>query len=116
MARAPRSGRVLNNADAAQIKSMLNRNDRQHDIAAYFAVNGGRVGEISAGRTFAAVAPATGQLPPPPPYVVIPAALRNEAEDLKVDLANLKAPASVIAKIDRIIDAMEQSRRARRGV
>jgi hypothetical protein len=28
---------------------MLARGDRQHDIASYFGVNGGRIGEIATG-------------------------------------------------------------------
>lgn len=41
---------------------------RQHDIAAWFGVNGGRVAEIAAGRRFAWVAAVTTDLPPPGPY------------------------------------------------
>jgi hypothetical protein len=42
--RAEPSGIALNGADAAIIKGMLARGDRQHDIAAWFGVNAGRVG------------------------------------------------------------------------
>jgi len=116
MAKAPRSGRVLSNADAAIIKSMISRNDRQHDIAAYFGVNGGRVGEISRGKTFPGVQPANGPLPPSPPYLVVPASLRADADALKNAMGQLNASPSVISRIDRIIDAMEASRQARHGV
>lgn len=68
--RAPAAGIRLNNADAAIAKGMINRGDRQHDIAAYFGVNGGRIAEISTGDKFGSVAAApTNQLPPPGPYV-----------------------------------------------
>lgn len=116
MAKAPRSGRVLNNADAAVIKSMINRSDRQHDIAAYFAVNGGRIGEISRGATFPGVQPANGPLPPAPPYLVVPANLRADADALRAALVQLNAPPAALARVDRIIDAMEASRQARHGV
>jgi hypothetical protein len=39
--RAQPSGITLSVADAALIKGMLRRGDRQHDIAAWFGVNGG---------------------------------------------------------------------------
>jgi hypothetical protein len=50
--RAPASGISLTEADAALVKGMLARGDRQHDIAAWFGVNGGRIAEISTGQKF----------------------------------------------------------------
>jgi hypothetical protein len=49
---------------------MLNRGDRQSDIASFFGVNGGRIAEISTGSRFssAPVAPSSN-LPRPGPYV-----------------------------------------------
>ena len=68
--RAPSSGITLTEKDAAIVKGMLARGDRQHDIAAWFGVNGGRIGEIANGRKFrsVAMAPLTA-LPPPGPYL-----------------------------------------------
>jgi len=66
--RAHKSGGVLDEADAAIAKAMLARGDRQHDIAAWFGVNGGRIAEIATGYTFDWVEPYTGELPPPGPY------------------------------------------------
>lgn len=44
---------------------MLARGDRQHDIAASFEVNGGRIAEIGTGRKFRSVLPADrANLPP----------------------------------------------------
>ena len=67
--RAEPSGVTLDSIDAAVIKGMLARGDRQHDIAAWFGVNGGRIAEIAIGARFrsAPVAPTT-DLPPPGPY------------------------------------------------
>lgn len=51
--------------DAALIKGMLVRGDKQHDIAAFFGVNSGRIAEIATDMKFAEVAPATeSELPP----------------------------------------------------
>lgn len=61
----------LNAADAAIVKAMLARGDRQSDIAAYFRVNGGRISEINTGKKFAGVAPANDNLPPRGPYLVV---------------------------------------------
>lgn len=52
------SGIRLRDEDAALVKGMLARGDRQHDIAAWFGVNGGRIGEISTGAKFSDVKPA----------------------------------------------------------
>jgi hypothetical protein len=41
---------ALNEGEIAIVKGMLLWGDRQHDIAAYFGVNGGRVAEISTPR------------------------------------------------------------------
>lgn len=70
MHRASNSGISLTEEDAAIIKGMLRRGDRQHDIAAWFGVNGGRICEISTGAKFARVLPADeDDLPPPGPYL-----------------------------------------------
>jgi len=66
--RAQPSGLSLSAADAALVKAMLARGDRQHDIAAWFGVNGGRIADIATGKTFRQVAAAVGPLPPPGPY------------------------------------------------
>lgn len=68
--RAPSSGISLSEDDASIVKGMLSRGDRQHDIAAWFGVNGGRIGEIASGRRFRLVESAPTQLlPPPGPYL-----------------------------------------------
>lgn len=67
--RATNSGNSLTEDQASIIKGMLLRGDRQHDIAAWFGVNGGRIGEISKGRKFLAVTPQAENLPRPGPYM-----------------------------------------------
>jgi hypothetical protein len=67
--RAPSSGISLTARDASLVKAMLKRGDRQHDIAAWFGVNGGRIAEIATGHSYAEVQAAhTANLPPPGPY------------------------------------------------
>lgn len=68
--RAEPSGISLTSVDAAIVKGMLARGDRQHDIAAWFGVNGGRVADIKTGKTFPDAKPvAVATLPPPGPYL-----------------------------------------------
>jgi len=67
--RAAPSGIKLTECDAALVKAMLLRGDRQHDVAAWFGVNGGRIGEIAKGQAFSWVEPAAPEgLPPQGPY------------------------------------------------
>lgn len=53
------------------VKGMLARGDKQHDLAAYFGVNAGRVAEVATGDCDYPTAPAApvDKLPPPGPYV-----------------------------------------------
>jgi hypothetical protein len=68
--RAAPSGVSLTWDDARLIKGMLLRGDRQHDIAAFFGVNPGRVAEIATGMRFAnAAAVDSADLPPAGPYL-----------------------------------------------
>lgn len=67
--RAESSGRRLSEYDAALVKGMGARNDRHHDIAAWFGVNQGRIAEVLSGKTFRHVPiAAVNVLPPPGPY------------------------------------------------
>ena len=61
--RAHPSGIQLSDRDASIVKGMLARGDRQHDIAAWFGVNGGRIGEIATGRKFRSVVADAGASP-----------------------------------------------------
>jgi hypothetical protein len=68
---------ALNDGEIAIVKGMLARGDKQHDIAAYFGINGGRIAEISTGQTGPSVAAAVQEdLPPAGPYMAGRSALR----------------------------------------
>jgi len=67
----------LSDYEIAIAKGMLSRGDRQHDIAAYFGVNGGRIGEISTGQRGYGIDEApVADLPPPGPYMAGRSAIR----------------------------------------
>jgi hypothetical protein len=85
--RAKSSGVALDCDDAAIVKGMLARGDRQHDIAAWFGVNGGRIAEVASGATFEHVGAATADdLPPPGPYLS-----GRQSQQLMEKLINTKA-------------------------
>ena len=63
--RAKASGYTLKSTDAPIIMGMVARDDRDHDIAAWFGVNQGRIAEVKDGSKFGTVAAANAsQLPP----------------------------------------------------
>ena len=67
--RAEASGIRLSDRDASIVKGMLMRGDRQHDIAAWFGVNGGRIAEVATGSNFSWISPEQGaNLPLKGPY------------------------------------------------
>ena len=63
------SGIQLTKQDVALAKGMLHRGDRQHDIASWFGVNGGRIAEISTRAKHSDVLMQTDRLPPAGPYL-----------------------------------------------
>jgi hypothetical protein len=87
----------LNEANAAIVKGMLARGDRQHDIAAWFGVNGGRIAEIANETRFWWVMPvAPADLPPVGPYPGA-AALTIAAKALAEARAALRAAEDALA-------------------
>ncbi len=102
------------------VKGMLLRGDRQHDIAAYFGVNAGRVAEVTKGECAYPSVAATKEaaLPPSGPYLTkyalqsvirtlneaIEAVELAEAEEDAADLkaALLLAKETLQAKLDEL--------------
>ena len=109
--------------DTRFIKGMLLRGDRQHDIAAYFGVNAGRIAEISTGDcAYPNAEPMPpDQLPPAGPYLtkfalqsVIEAVnqaieaielAEQEEELVDVKAALLLAKETLVQKIDSLREA-----------
>ncbi len=67
MARGKASGITLTNRDASVVLGMVARDDREHDIAAWFGVNQGRIAEVKAGSHGALQAAQAQDLPPKGP-------------------------------------------------
>lgn len=93
---------ALNDGEIAIVKGMLIRGDKQHDIAAYFGVNAGRVNDVKQGvKGPTIIAAAQDVLPPPGPYMAGRSALR--AKETLVALREL---------IDEAITDIDQFERA----
>lgn len=97
---------AFDDREIAIVKGMLDRGDRQHDIAAYFGENGGRVADVSTGKKGYGIDPAPPEeLPPAGPYLVGRSALK--ARDTLLALRGL---------IDETIGEIDlYEERARRG-
>ncbi|MGY3347723.1 MULTISPECIES: hypothetical protein [unclassified Bradyrhizobium] len=123
MAKAAASGISLGYRDTCIVKGMLARGDRQHDIASYFGVNGGRIAEIaSGGGNYPNAQPSSdADLPPEGPYLTrfavkgIIDTLNEAIEALDMaaaeeDIADVKA-AILLARdtIQAKIDALEEA-------
>ena len=103
--RADISGIQLTEADAAIIKGMLVRGDRQHDIAAWFGVNGGRIGEIATGAKFEDAPIDVENLPPPGPYLS-----GREVQKARVQLLTAKESlAKLSIEIDEMISQLDRA-------
>ncbi len=70
---------MFNRHEISIVKGMLERGDKQHDIAAYFGVNGGRVAEVKTNKNGIAdgiAAALAHELPPAGPVMAGRSALR----------------------------------------
>ena len=96
--RASSSGLTLSRTDTAIVTGMLLRGDRQHDIAAWFGVNGGRIAEISTGARFGWVKAARVEaLPPPGPYLC--------SREVTAALEAVKTAKQAVAAAEEIVRA-----------
>jgi len=75
---AKRSGLRLGKADIPTVLGMVARNDRRHDIAAWFGVNQGRIADAQAGKYGLPDAAPAGGLPPTGPPGIKGRHLREE--------------------------------------
>ena len=87
------------------VKGMLIRGDKQHDIAAFFGVNGGRIAEVATGDCdYPNADPLPPEkLPPPGPYVGARAVF--EIRDILEDAIELIAGAG--SRCDEALLAIE---------
>lgn len=82
MSKGKASGIVLTNRSASIVLGMVARGDRDHDIAAWFGVNQGRVAEVKAGEFGNLTAAPPSDLPPKGPPGLKGRVLREAATKL----------------------------------
>ena len=88
MPRGKASGISLSKSDARIVLGMENRGDRNHDIAAWFGVNQGRIAEVKSGDFGTMEMAAANELPPKGPPGVKGRRLRNGVERALETLAS----------------------------
>jgi hypothetical protein len=100
----------LTDRQIALVKAMLNRGDRQHDIAALFGVNGGRVADVATGKVGKDILPAKTNIPPPgrSPYELRDAILRA-ADVLAVSITALDGQSDQLKAITEVLDRARAS-------
>ena len=67
MAKSKASGYHLTNNDASIVLGQISRGDRDHDIAAWFGVNQGRIADVKNGEHGTVAAADSSDLPPKGP-------------------------------------------------
>ena len=116
MARAVSGEASLSHRDIRYVKAMLMRGDRQHDIAAYFGVNGGRIAEVSTGDCAYPHAEPWDEndLPPPGPYIT-KFALRSVVTSLKeaIDAIEMAEAEDQIENVGAALDLAKDALQAK---
>src|SRR5579884_334193 len=88
MSRSKASGYSLTNRDASIVLGMVARGDRDHDIAAWFGVNQGRIAEVKDGKFGSISAAPAHELPPKGAPRIKGRRLRNSVEKALEALKN----------------------------
>jgi hypothetical protein len=102
MSRGKSSGITLWKNDARIVLGMVARGDRDHDIAAWFGVNQGRIAEVKAGEFGDLTAAPIDQLPPSGPPGVKGRRLRYAAGQVR----ELLAAGDTKGAMDALIEAI----------
>ena len=100
------SGLTLSNKDASIVLGMQKRGDREHDIAAWFGVNQGRIAEVKGGSHGAIQPAAVKELPPSGPPGVKGRRLRGY-----VDKAIEVIQAKKAAGIDEAVTLLQEGQK-----
>jgi hypothetical protein len=107
MGKGKASGYTLKQADVPTILGMQKRGDRDHDIAAWFGVNQGRIAEAKDGKYGTAPPAATHVLPPKGPPGIKGRRLRTTVGKV-FDLLTQKGAAASAEAIKMLQEAQER--------
>jgi hypothetical protein len=104
MPKGKASGLSLSKSDAEVVMGMELRGDRNHDIAAWFGVNQGRIAEVKDGSSFGSISAApANSLPPKGPPGIKGRKLRDS---VGIAIAKLNAePHDSASALQILIDA-----------
>jgi len=107
---------MLTAEQAAIVKGLLDRGEKQHDIAAFFGENGGRIGEIAKGRRFPDIRPAPRRDLPTPAQLVPWGFIMAEARRA-IDIARIGLDSALarLAEIEGKLAAAGEIERTARG-
>lgn len=109
----------LSAEQAAVVKGLLARGEKQHDIAAFFGENGGRVADIAKGRKWPDVKPAPKvELPTPAqlvPWGFIMAEAQKALSIAEIGIASARARlAEIETKLAAALEIEKTSGRGRK--
>jgi len=109
MARGKASGYSLTTNDARIVLGMVARDDREHDIAAWFGVNQGRIKEVKDGKFGTSEAASAEKLPPKGPPGVKGKRLRRSIDEVltSLDKGDTQAAIALLQKAKQRYDANE---------
>jgi hypothetical protein len=99
MAKGKASGIILTNRSASIVLGMVARGDRDHDIAAWFGVNQGRIAEVKAGEFGSLSAGPPNELPPKGPPGIKGRRLREAAGKILQQIDNGDGDLATIKKL-----------------
>jgi hypothetical protein len=98
MGKGKASGIILTNKSASIVLGMVARGDRDHDIAAWFGVNQGRIAEVKAGEFGGLTAAPPNELPPKGPPGLKGRRLREAASKMLQQIQDGAADLSTVKK------------------
>jgi hypothetical protein len=109
MTRAKASGYGLTTNDARTVLGMQARGDRDHDIAAWWGVNQGRIADVDAGQFGTLEAASADKLPPKGPPGVKGKRLRASINEVLASLekGDTQAAVAILQKAKERYDANE---------
>lgn len=110
---------MITEQQAAIVKGLLARGEKQHDVAAFFGENGGRIAEIAKGQRHSDVRPAPARDLPSRaqmmPWGFIMAEARKAIEIARIGLASATARLDEIeAKLSAAAEIERTSKKKRR--
>jgi hypothetical protein len=110
MSKGKSSGIRLKKTDLPIVVGMDARGDRNHDIAAWFGVNQGRIAEVKSGDYGSVVAAPASSLPPKGPPGIKGKELRAATGSIYGKLASLNSPdlAQILKTFQNALDQYDQ--------